>query len=79
MGPHGTCADGVNSHSCYCDPGFQETKISCYLKEDQFEFLEERRQTNVSYRLNVNEFASLMRQSLCPGTPGTSPTMCGVA
>ena len=22
-GPHGTCVDGVNSDSCYCDPGFQ--------------------------------------------------------
>ena len=22
-GPRGTCVDGVNSHSCDCDPGFQ--------------------------------------------------------
>ena len=26
-GPHGTCVDGVNSYSCDCDPGFQETDI----------------------------------------------------
>ena len=46
-GPHGTCVDGVNSHSCYCDPGFQETKTIGYLKEDQYEFLEERRQKDL--------------------------------
>ena len=42
-GPHGTCVDSVNSHSCNCAPGFQETKIICYSKGDQSEFLEERR------------------------------------
>ena len=26
-GPHGTCVDCVNSYSCDCDPGFQETDI----------------------------------------------------
>ena len=45
-----------------------------YLKEDQSEFLEtERRHKNLSHRLKVNEFASLMRQSSCPGTKGDKP------
>ena len=26
-GPHGTCVDGVDSYSCDCDPGLQETDI----------------------------------------------------
>ena len=46
----------------------------CYLKEDQSEFQEtERRHKNLSHRLKVNEFASLMRQSSCPGTRGDKP------
>ena len=61
-GPHGTCVDAINSDSCYCDPGFQETKIICYLKEDQSEILEERRQKNVSYRIKVNEFTDCGKQ-----------------
>jgi len=26
-GPHGTCVDGVNSYSCDCAPGFEETDV----------------------------------------------------
>ena len=46
----------------------------CHLKEDKSEFQEtERRHKNLSYRSKVNEFASLMRQSSCPGTKGDKP------
>ena len=47
-GPHRTCIDG-SICSSYCDSGFQKTKITFYLKEDQSEFLEERRHKNLSY------------------------------
>ena len=49
------------------------TKITCYLKEDQSEFLEERRHKNLSYMLKMDEFASLIRQSSCPGGKGDKP------
>ena len=47
-------------------------KIICYLKEDQSEFLEERRQKDL-----VNEFLALTSESMSWCT-GYYPTMCGV-
>ena len=38
------------------------TKIICYLKEDQSEFFEKRRQNNLSYSLKANEFTDLENQ-----------------
>ena len=51
-GPHGTCVDGVNSDSCYCDPGFQETEADRLYPHHKYA-------QNLSYSLKVNEFASL--------------------
>ena len=58
-GPHGTCVDGVNSHSCCCDPGFQETEVD----RVKLDFIHTTNAQNVSYRLKVNEFASLTTRS----------------
>ena len=54
-GPHGTCVDGVTSDSCCCDPGFQETEVD----RVKFDFIHTTSVQKVSYRLKVNEFASL--------------------
>ena len=53
--PHGTCVDGVNSDSYYCDPGFQETEVD----RVKFDFIHTTNAQNVSYMFKVNEFASL--------------------
>ena len=47
-------------------------KIICDLKEDQSEFLEERRQKDL-----LNEFASLTTSKSMSRYSGYSPTMCG--
>ena len=57
--PHGTCVDGVNSHSCCCDPGFQETEVD----RVKLDFTHTTNAQNVSYRLKVNEFAPLTTRS----------------
>ena len=52
------------------DQACRSTKIICYLKEDQSEFLEERQQKDL-----VNEFTDFDRGvSLCPGTLGIRAT-----
>ena len=58
-GPHGRCVDGVNSHSCYCDSGFQETEVD----RVKLDFTHTTNAQNVSYRLKVNSFASLTTRS----------------
>ena len=50
-GPHGTCVDGVNSHSCYCDPGFQEIEVD----RVELDFIHTTNAQNLSYSLKVNE------------------------
>ena len=58
-GPHGTCVDGVNSDNCYCDPGFQETEVD----RVKLDFTHTTNAQHVSYKLKVNEFASLTTRS----------------
>ena len=48
-------------------------KIICYLKEDQSEFLEERRQKDL-----VNEFAALTTSEPVSRYSGFYPIMCGM-
>ena len=48
-------------------------KIICHLKEDQSEFLEERRLKDL-----VNEFAALTTSESVSRYTGTSTTMCGM-
>ena len=60
-GPHGTCVNGVSSHSCYCDSGFQEAEID----RVKFDFTHTANTQNVSYSLKVNEFADLDNQRVC--------------
>ena len=47
--------------------------IICHLKEDQSEFLEERRLKDL-----VNEFAALTTSESVSRYTGTSTTMCGM-
>ena len=54
-GPHGTCVDGVNSYSCYCDPGFQKTKVD----RVKLDFIHTTNAQNLSCRLKASEFAAL--------------------
>ena len=48
-------------------------KIICFLKEDQSEFLEERRQKDL-----VNEFAALTTSEPASWYSGYNPIMCGM-
>ena len=54
-GPHKTCVNGVNSHSCCCDPGFQEMEVD----RVKLDFIHTTNARSVSHRSKVNEFASL--------------------
>ena len=78
-GPHGTCVDGVNSHSCYCDPGFQEIEVD----RVKLDFIHTTNAQNLSYSLKVNEFTALTTSesvSRCSlhKHNDVCPTMCGV-
>ena len=78
-GPHGTCVDGVNSHSCYCDPGFQVTEID----RVKLDFIHTTNAQNLSFSVKVNEFTALTTSESVSGCSGhkhndLSPTMCGV-
>ena len=55
------------------DQSCRSTKIICYLKEDQSEFLEERRLKDL-----VNEFAASTTSESLSRYSGKSPTMCGM-
>jgi len=55
------------------DQSCRSTKIICYLKKDQSDFLEERRQKDL-----VNEFASLTTSESMSRYSGYNPTMCGM-
>ena len=55
------------------DQSCRSTKSICYLKEDQSEFLEERRQKDL-----VNEFAASTTSESVSLYTGKSPTMCGM-
>jgi len=57
-GPHGTCVDGVNSHSCNFDPGFQEKEVD----RVKLDFIHTTNAQNVSYTLKVNEFTDFDNQ-----------------
>ena len=55
------------------DLSCRSTKNICYLKEDPFEFLEERRLKDL-----VNEFAALTTSESVSRYSGYDPTICGM-
>ena len=57
-GPHGTCVDGVKSHRCYCDLGFQETEVD----RVKLDFIHTTNAQIVSNNLKVNEFTDFDNQ-----------------
>ena len=71
-GPHGTCVDGVTSDSCCCDPGFQETEVD----RVKFDFIHTTNAQKVSYRLKVNEFASLTTRESMSQYTGRQVQQC---
>ena len=55
------------------DQSCRSTKVICYLKEDESEFLEERRQKEL-----VNEFAALTISESVFQHDDVCPTMCEI-